>query len=112
MRGKYVEYVTLYFEGGLPIIPVELSHRMRKQLARVEAINGKPFRLVMSAHHIHLHGWKAAQETLLHELIHVWQVTRRKPMHHDRGFREQATRIGVVAAAKEYMKPMKRCHLK
>ena len=112
LRGKYVEYATLYFGGALPIIPIVLSYRMRKKVAEVETTGGKPTNLVVSARHIQTHGWKAAQETLLHEMLHVAQAARGLPMHHDRYFRGEAQRLGINASAKEYIKPLKRCHLK
>lgn len=112
LRGKYVEYATLYFDGLLPIVPVVLSYRMTKQLARVETLGGKPSRLVMSAHHIRTHGWAAAQGTLLHELVHILQAVQGKPMNHDAYFREQARRVGIVPAASELIHPLKRCHVK
>lgn len=113
LRGAYIELATLHFDGDLPVVPIELSYRMRKQLARVETLGGRPSRLVMSAYHIQTHGWKAARETMLHELVHIWQATAGKPMHHDRRFREQAMRLGIEPGAKERLKPLrKRCRLK
>lgn len=43
--------------------------------------------------------WAAIRETLLHEMIHVWQAVRGEPVNHGPSFRRMARRVGISTRA-------------
>jgi hypothetical protein len=59
-----------------------------------------PGEIVISRRHIRRHGWKAALETLLHEMVHQWQDETGLTVDHGGEFRRKAREIGIAPSAR------------
>ena len=81
-------------------IPIFLSERMRRRLGelRVPRNGGQP-EIVISRRHLRRDGWEAAVDTLLHEMVHQWQVESGAPLGHGRLFRQKALAVGISPRA-------------
>ena len=89
-----------HFDGALATIPIRLSDRMRSRLGELRAPRANaPPEIVISRRHIRRHGWDAAAETLLHEMVHQWQVEHGHPLDHGREFRRKAREVGIAPRA-------------
>ncbi len=93
-----------HFDGALATIPIRLSDRMRSRLGELRALPSRdlsrgPIEIIISRRHIRRHGWDAAAETLLHEMVHQWQVEHGHPLDHGREFRRKAREVGVAPRA-------------
>lgn len=87
--------------GGVLRRPVfRLSGRMRTRLAEVLAEDGGPIEIGISRRHVERDGWGEVRRTLLHEMVHQWQVESGLPLDHGPAFRRKAREVGVEAAAK------------
>ncbi len=45
-------------------------------------------------------GWSEVEKTVLHEMVHQWQVENHLPLDHGSGFRRKALEIGIVPRAR------------
>lgn len=92
----------LHFEGRLPDIPLRLSGRMRTRLGQLclDSDTLHPFEITMSRRHIERHGWDEARQTLLHEMVHLWQYASGYPVDHGPIFRSKARAVGVAPLAR------------
>jgi len=93
-----------HFEGALATIPIRISGRMRSRLGELRASPGRdfgrgPIEIIISRRHIRRHGWEAACDTLLHEMVHQWQAEQGHPLDHGREFRRKALEVGIVPRA-------------
>ncbi len=91
-----------HFAGGLPALPLRVSRRMKTRLGQLtlERATGRPVEIAIGARHLAAHGWAAVTETLLHEMVHVWQWQSGRPVDHGPAFRDKARAVGVHAAAR------------
>lgn len=89
------------FGGALPELPIRLSGRMKSRLGQLclEHGSGVPFEITVSRRHVERHGWTEVADTLLHEMVHLWQHVRGHPVDHGRTFRAKAREVGVEPAA-------------
>lgn len=94
-----------WFGGGLAPIPVRLSGRMRRKLGHYEpADQGEPA-IVLSRRHLRRDGWRAAADTLLHEMVHQWQDETGRPIDHGPVFRAKAREVGIEPRAVTRRRP-------
>ncbi len=88
------------FGGGLRIVPVRVSRRMRSRLGHyAPAKDGAPAEIALSRRHIRRHGFAQAVDTLLHEMVHQWQDESGLPLGHGQDFRAKARIVGITARA-------------
>lgn len=82
-------------------VPLRVSHRMRTRLAEltVDEMKGRPAEIAVSFTHIERDGWSEVEHTLLHEMIHQWQVESGLEADHGDTFRRKALEVGVLPAA-------------
>lgn len=89
------------FDGALPELPIRLSGRMRSRLGHLALRHGtgEPYEITIGRRHIQRHGWEEATDTLLHEMVHLWQHRSGLRVDHGPAFRRKAHEVGVVPAA-------------
>lgn len=91
-----------HFGGTLPELPIRLSGRMRTRLGQLclEHGTGVPFEITVSRRHVERHTWTEVADTLLHEMVHLWQQVHGHPVDHGAAFRAKARAVGVEPAAR------------
>ncbi len=91
-----------HFGGALPELPIRLSGRMKSRLGQLclEPGTGVPFEITLSRRHVERHGWAEVADTLLHEMVHLWQHAHGHPVDHRAAFRAKARDVGVTPAAR------------
>jgi hypothetical protein len=91
----------LHFGGALPAIDVRVSRRLVRRLGYYRLPSGPDDRpeIVISRRHLRRHGWRAVQETLLHEMVHQWQHEHAYAVDHGARFRRKAREVGIEPAA-------------
>ena len=101
----FSEYNQRHFMGSLPEIPIRLSGRMQTRLGHLMLDRaGQPAEITISRRHLHQHGWDEAAQTLLHEMVHLWQCANGHPVDHGAAFRKKARETGVTAAARRWVR--------
>ncbi len=89
-----------HFDGALAPVAIRVSRRMRRRLGHYRPRGaGHEAEIVLSRRHIRRHGWRAATETLLHEMVHQWQEETGRPLGHGADFRRQARAVGIAPEA-------------
>lgn len=88
-----------HFDNALAAIPIRLSDRMRSRLGELRSPTRGPLQIVISRRHIRRHGWDAACDTLLHEMVHQWQAENGHALDHGREFRKKARQVGISPRA-------------
>ena len=90
-----------YFQDGLPSIPLRLSRRMRTRLGELtlEDRTGRPVEIAMSRRHVERDLWSEVRQTLLHELVHLWQADVGLTVDHGPAFRRKAREVGIEPSA-------------
>jgi hypothetical protein len=91
-----------YFEAGLASIPIRVSNRMRTRLGElsVSTTTGAPLEIAISRTHIVRDGWEEVRHTLLHEMVHQWQVESGLELSHGSTFRAKARAVGIEPRAR------------
>jgi predicted SprT family Zn-dependent metalloprotease len=64
---------------------------------------GRPTDITISRRHLAAHGWDEAEQTLLHEMVHLWQWVIGHTVDHGPQFRAKAREVGVAAAARRWV---------
>jgi hypothetical protein len=74
---------------------------MRTRLAEltVDSPARRPAEIAISRCHIERDGWSEVEHTLLHEMIHQWQVESGLEADHGETFRRKALEVGVLPMA-------------
>ena len=90
-----------HFQDGLPGIPIRLSSRMRTRLGELtlEDRTGRPVEIAISRRHVERDLWSEVRQTLLHELVHLWQADAGLAVEHGPAFRRKAREVGIEASA-------------
>jgi hypothetical protein len=88
-----------HFGGSLTVPTFRVSRRMRRRLGEVR-VGDRGCVIGISRRHIERDGWDQVEGTLLHEMVHQWQVESGRPLDHGRGFRGKAREIGIEASAR------------
>ncbi len=91
-----------HFDGRLASPRFRLSDRMRVRLADVtlRESRGGPVEIGFSRRHLRRDGWDEIGKTLLHEMVHQWQVESGLPLNHGAEFRRKAREVGVEPSAR------------
>jgi hypothetical protein len=95
----------LYFEGRLQEVPFRLSGRMKTRLGEysVNVRTGESVAITISRSHIRNEPWPEVEHTLLHEMVHQWQVESGLPLDHGPQFRKKAREIGIQPSARRHL---------
>lgn len=97
----YTRFNREHFGGLLREVPFRLSSRMRTRLGQlsVNLKTGEVNEIAISRAHLR-NGWSEVEETVLHEMVHQWQVENRLPLDHGPGFRRKAREVGIAPRAR------------
>ena len=95
----HLELNDRWFDGALQPIAIRLSGRMRRKLGHYEHGDDAAPAIVISRRHIRRDGWRLAERTLLHEMVHQWQAENGLPIDHGRWFRRKARAVGIEPRA-------------
>jgi hypothetical protein len=108
LRAAHHELNAQHFGGTLSAIPIRLSGRMATRLGHFDpGSRHVPAEIVLSRRHVTRHGWREAMHTLLHEMVHQWQHETGIPVDHGREFRRKAAEVGITAAARRDLTPLR-----
>ncbi len=101
LRHLHDELNDQFFDGALSPIQFRLSDRMTRRLAEitVERSGEEPLEIALSRRHVERDGWDEVRQTLLHEMVHQWQVESGREADHGPGFRRKAREVGVTPSA-------------
>ncbi|MEO8200339.1 MAG: SprT-like domain-containing protein, partial [Gemmatimonadota bacterium] len=91
----------LHFDGKLKEIPFRLSGRMKSRLGElsVNTRTGEAIEIGISRAHLRVDSWSEVESTVLHEMVHQWQVESGLPLTHGPDFRRKAREVGIEARA-------------
>ncbi len=86
-----------HFAGALSALPIRISRRMKRRLGevRLDRRTGAAVEISLSRRHVRSDGWREAEQTLLHEMIHQWQAENGQPVDHGSEFRRRARELGI-----------------
>jgi hypothetical protein len=104
------ELNRLHFQNRLPGIPLRLSTRMRTRLGELtlEDRTGQPVEIAISRRHVERDPWSEVRQTLLHEMVHLWQAEAGLAVDHGPAFRRKAREVGIEASALRTMPSRRR----
>jgi len=92
LQAVFDEVNRTSFSGKLPRVPIHLSHKMRRRNGH---FSSRPLEIVISWR-LCAHGAPGeAEETMRHEMIHLWQYVEGLPVDHGPVFRRAAHRLNV-----------------
>jgi hypothetical protein len=99
-----------HFSGRLMAVKFRISTRMRTRLGEltVDPRTNRVTEIAISRHHIDTDGWDEVTHTLLHEMVHQWQVESGYEPDHGDTFRRKAIQVGVEPGARRVVKPRRR----
>jgi hypothetical protein len=94
-----------HFEGRLQAIPFRLSGRMKTRLGEysVNVRSGESVAITISRSHARNEPWSEVEHTVLHEMVHQWQVESGLPLDHGPEFRRKAREIGIQPRARRHI---------
>lgn len=94
-----------HFEGTLQPIPFRLSGRMKTRLGEysVNVRTGESLAITISRSHIRNEPWEEVEHTVLHEMVHQWQVESGLPLDHGPQFRQKARAVGIQPRARRHL---------
>ena len=97
LRELHAELNLRHFSGALGEVRLELSSRMRRRLGefRPPDASEKLPEIRISRRHLRRDGWRAAGETLLHEMVHQWQAQTGRRLGHGPDFRSMCAAVGI-----------------
>ncbi len=80
---------------------------MRTRLGElsVSTTTGAPLEIAIALVHLERDGWKEVGHTLLHEMVHQWQVESGLALDHGVRFREKAREVGIEPRARRNVRP-------
>jgi len=108
LYAAYHEVNQSRFGMLLPMLPIFINPGVRKRQNSEEPeiahlwtddYTGAPRYIEFWEHHALTDHWSYVRETLLHEVIHVWQAATGRKVAHDAVFRLMAKRLGVSGRA-------------
>jgi hypothetical protein len=96
-----------YFEGKLTPISFRISGRMKTRLGEytVNLRTGESVAITISRSHVRRESWSEVEHTLLHEMVHQWQVESGLPLDHGTHFRRKAREVGIEPSARRHLRP-------
>jgi hypothetical protein len=72
---------------------------MRRRLGSATVVDGRCL-IAIGRRHVDRDGWPEVERTLLHEMVHQWQVEQGLPLDHGPAFRRKARAIGITCSAR------------
>jgi len=92
-----------HFGGLLGRVPIRLSSRMSTRLGElaVDRSTGRAAEIALNRGHVERDGWREVCDTLLHEMVHQWQVESGDAPDHGARFKAKAREVGIVPAARK-----------
>jgi hypothetical protein len=108
LRSLHSRLNTRHFGGSLSQVPFRISDRMETRLGElaVDASSNAPLEIAISRRHIEEDGWNEVGHTLLHEMVHQWQVESGMEPDHGREFRRKAKAVGIAPSANRTVEPV------
>lgn len=99
-----------HFGGKLLPVTFRISSRMRTRLGEltVDPRTSRVTEIAIGRHHVEADGWEEVTHTLLHEMVHQWQVESGYEPDHGERFRRKAVQVGVEPGARRIVKPRRR----
>lgn len=99
-----------HFGGWLAAIPLRLSGRMQTRLGElsVDPRTRCATEIAISRRHLEEDGWEEIAHTVLHELVHQWQVESGLGPDHGPAFQAKAREVGIAPAARRFVTPERR----
>ncbi len=90
-----------HFQGTLGEVSFRLSGRMKTRLGEyaVNVRTGESVAITISRSHIRNDVWEEVEHTVLHEMVHQWQVESGHPLDHGPEFRRKALEVGIQPSA-------------
>lgn len=100
------------FGDALGRITFRLSNRMETRLGEitVDRTTGCAIEIAISRRHVERDGWDGVRDTLLHEMIHQWQVESGGEPDHGPEFRRKARALGITPSAVRDLGPPAMAH--
>ncbi|MDQ3557563.1 MAG: SprT-like domain-containing protein [Gemmatimonadota bacterium] len=92
LREEFARANAHFFDDALPEVPLHLSGRM---LRRNGHFSREPLEIVVSRRLCAEGEPGEAEQTLRHEMIHLWQHATGRPVDHGAEFRRRARTLGV-----------------
>ena len=99
LQAVHAAFNARFFGGILGSLPIELSSRMRRKLGHYQPVSSGGPVIAIGRRHLRRDGWRAAEQTLLHEMVHQWQAETGQDVDHGPGFRRMAKQVGIVPSA-------------
>lgn len=101
MQAEFDRVNRASFGGRLPRVPLHLSRKMRRRNGH---FSSTPLEIVISWR-LCVHGLPGeAEETMRHEMIHLWQYIEGLPVDHGAAFRRAAHRLDVHPRATRHVR--------
>lgn len=103
LQAAHAELNRRHFGGLLGRVPIRLSSRMATRLGElaVDRSTGRATEIALNRRHVERDEWREVSDTLLHEMVHQWQVESGHAPDHGARFRAKAREVGIVAAARK-----------
>jgi len=108
LRSLHTKLNDRHFDGGLSQVPFRISDRMETRLGElaVDASSNAPLEIAVGRRHIEQDGWDEVEHTVLHEMVHQWQVESGMEPDHGREFRRKAREVGIAPSAHRTVEPV------
>ena len=99
----FVAFNRRHFKGQLPKPPIRITGRFRRKLAECRQVDGEAgiVWLVFSRHHVATAPADKIRDTVLHEMVHLFQHHTGQPVRHDAMFKAKARELGIEDTACE-----------
>ena len=96
-----------HFGDKLPEVPIRLTGRFHRTLANLREVDTDPSIVwfVFSRQYVERASSASIKDTLLHEMIHLWQHEQGQREYHNALFRAKARELGVDPHACEGSEP-------
>ena len=103
LRRAHAALNLRHFDGLLDRVPIRLSSRMSTRLGEVavDRSTGRVAEIALSRLHVERDEWQEVCDTLLHEMVHQWQVETGQAPDHGARFKAKAREVGIVPAARK-----------
>jgi SprT-like family len=107
LRQMHAQLNAEHFGAELAAIAIRVSTRMRTRLGElsVHAVTNTPLEIAVGLVHIQRDGWEEVRHTLLHEMVHQWQVESGLKLDHGPMFRKKACEVGIEPRAMRDIRP-------
>jgi hypothetical protein len=103
LQRSHAELNEAHFGCRLGRVTIRLSSRMSTRLGElaVDRATGRVAEIALNRRHVEGDGWREVCDTLLHEMVHQWQVETGQAPDHGARFKTKAREVGIVPAARK-----------